>query len=279
MDIYSGFVYIWYDCKRKWFCIGSHMGSLDDGYTSSTGFMDSAIKKRPHDFRRRILEFYYGDDPKELFALEQKYLDMIKDEELCLGENKHNGTIRYYNVKKNASGLSGKAASVLKKQFWDSERGTERKKIMSKEMSENNPIKKGNVPWNKGKKCPSISEAKKGVSLNLSDDQKRRNSEIGKEIWQRPGYREKMKNRKKANPEKIAASMRGKVRSDKTKNNISESLLGKPKSNDHKENLSKKAKERWAKSENETCPSCGFVGSGPAMKRWHFNNCKHKKEE
>jgi hypothetical protein len=24
-----------------------------------------------------------------------------------------------------------------------------------------------------------------------------------------------------------------------------------------------------------TCP-CGFKGTGPNMKRWHFDNCKHK---
>ena len=23
---YFGFVYLWYDRKRKWFCLGSHMG-------------------------------------------------------------------------------------------------------------------------------------------------------------------------------------------------------------------------------------------------------------
>lgn len=273
MDIYSGFIYIWYDRKRKWFCIGSHMGSLDDGYTSSTGFMDSAIKKRPHDFRRKVLEFYYGNDPKELFALEQKYLDMIKDEELCLGENKRNGTIRYYNVKKHAIGLSGKAASVLKKQFWDSDRGAERKKIMSKEMSENNPCKKGNIPWNKGIKCPSISEAKKGVSLNLTEEQRQKRSEIGKEIWQRPGYKEKMKHRKKPDPEKISTSMRGRVHSDETKNNISKTLKGVPKSDEHKENMKKSAKNR----KPFTCPHCRFQGKGG--QRYHFDNCKHKKEE
>jgi hypothetical protein len=27
-----------------------------------------------------------------------------------------------------------------------------------------------------------------------------------------------------------------------------------------------------------TCPNCGHVGKGPMMKRWHFDNCKHKKE-
>ncbi len=24
------------------------------------------------------------------------------------------------------------------------------------------------------------------------------------------------------------------------------------------------------------CPSCGVIGKGPMMKRWHFDNCKHK---
>jgi len=270
MDIYTGFVYIWYDRKRKWFCIGSHMGSLDDGYTSSTGFMDSAIKKRPHDFKRRILEFYYGNDPKELFALEQKYLDMIKDEELCLGENKHNGTIRYYNVKKNASGLSGRAASVLKKQFWDSNRGAERKKIMSKEMQNNNfgsfRINRAHTEESKQK----ITDSKKGKKSTQSSEDR---SNIMKDLWQQPDFIEKMKNRKGPDPEKTRAFHAGRKRTNTTKNNISESLKGKPKSDEHKDNLKKAAKTR----KPFTCPHCGFQGRGGH--RYHFNNCKHKKEE
>ena len=51
----TGFVYLWYDKKKKKYCLGSHYGSIDDGYITSTGYMMKAYKKRPDDFKRRIL--------------------------------------------------------------------------------------------------------------------------------------------------------------------------------------------------------------------------------
>lgn len=90
-----GFVYIWYDSKHKRFYIGSHKGSLDDGYISSSSWMKSSYKRRPHDFKRRILKRSYFQDRKDLLDEEQKWLNLIKDEEL--GK-------RYYNLKKNAFG-------------------------------------------------------------------------------------------------------------------------------------------------------------------------------
>lgn len=268
MSIYTGFVYIWYDRKRKWFCIGSHMGSLDDGYTSSTGFMKKAYKKRPNDFKRKILEFYYGNDSKELFSIEQKYLDMIKDTELCLGENKITDTVRYYNVKKKALGISGIAASVIKKEYWNSENGRMKRVEMSETMKKNNPSKKGGVPWNKGKRCPSISMAKLGKSMNYTEEQRNRKSERSKELWTEPEYLEKMRNRKSPDYEKISDKMRGRTHDEETKARISESLLGKQKTEEHKLAMKVAAKTR----NPFTCPHCGFQGRGGH--RYHFNNCK-----
>ena len=68
------------------------MGALDDGYISSTGHFKNAFKKRPDDMKRRILA-YVSESREEMFREEQRWLDMIKDEELC---------VRYYNVKKRA---------------------------------------------------------------------------------------------------------------------------------------------------------------------------------
>ena len=271
MSIYSGFVYIWYDRKRKWFCIGSHFGTLDDGYTSSTGFMNSAFKKRPDDFKRKVLEFYYGTEHKELFLLEQKWLDMIKNEELCFGENRKNNTTKYYNVKKNASGLSGAVASELKKAFWNSEAGAERKSVMSEEM-------RGNTLGTYRKGIPCSEETKKNISAGnkgktRNKEQLERQSEITKNLWQDPDYLEKMMNRKRPDPEKIRLAQTGKKRTEETRNNISQALMGKPKTDEHKENLKKAAKTR----KSFTCPHCGFQGRGGH--RYHFNNCKQKPEE
>jgi hypothetical protein len=93
---YFGFVYIWFDRKRKRACIGSHMGSLDDGYTSSSLIFKLAYKKRPEDFVRIIIEYAENDDRKKLYEKEQYWLDCIKDEEL--GKE-------FYNLKKSATGF------------------------------------------------------------------------------------------------------------------------------------------------------------------------------
>ena len=85
---YFGFIYIWYDTEHKKFCIGSHYGALDDGYTSSTGNSESEIRKRPSDFRRRILYVLATDDRKVLHREERRWLQMIKPHEL---------RVRYYN--------------------------------------------------------------------------------------------------------------------------------------------------------------------------------------
>lgn len=97
---YYGFVYLWFDAIRRKFCIGSHYGSLDDGYVTSTGHMMRAYKKRPETFRRKILDFCFEQDPQALQKIEQKWLNFIKDEEL--------GT-KYYNLKKLATGGNGSA--------------------------------------------------------------------------------------------------------------------------------------------------------------------------
>jgi hypothetical protein len=104
MTIYQekfGFVYIWYDRKHKRFYIGSHWGFEDDGYICSSNWMRHAYRRRPQDFKRRILTRYYGNR-RGLYDIEQKWLDLIKPEELAMGKNDTNEstTIRYYNFNK-----------------------------------------------------------------------------------------------------------------------------------------------------------------------------------
>jgi hypothetical protein len=89
-----GFIYIWYDRKHKRFYVGSHWGSEDDGYICSSTWMKQAYKKRPEDFKRRILERY--DDRASGNDLEHRWLQMIKPEEL---KGK-----RYYNLRNTRFG-------------------------------------------------------------------------------------------------------------------------------------------------------------------------------
>lgn len=266
---HTGFIYIWYDRKKKWFCIGSRFGTTDDGYITSTGWMTKAHKKRPEDFKRRILEYYYGPDRLELHALEQKWLDKIKDTELCIAVNKTAGTVRYYNMKKKARGLGGIFASELRKAYWASEAGTEHKKRLSEETTKRNRERrgKGTIPWNKGKECPQISAAKRGIKTN-------------RPAWNSGMTCPSISKGRLANPTIYTNEMReaqsirqkGSKRSEETRAKQSESAKLHTKTKEHKEALSVAAQNRAAQI--LTCPHCAYTGSATAVKRWHFRNCK-----
>jgi hypothetical protein len=77
------------------FYLGSHVGPEDDGYVGSSLRMRRAIKKRPEDFRRRIIQRIYDGGQIEVRKAEQRWLQLIKSEEL---------NVRYYNLKRVAFG-------------------------------------------------------------------------------------------------------------------------------------------------------------------------------
>ena len=89
-----GFVYIWYDKKHKRYYIGSHWGTEDDGYICSSRWMRKSYKRRPQDFKRRILSRIYSNR-KDLLENEYGWLSKIKDS--YLGD-------RYYNLTKHLNG-------------------------------------------------------------------------------------------------------------------------------------------------------------------------------
>jgi len=83
-----GFVYIWYDKKRRMYYIGCHWGTIHDGHICSSNRMRNCYRRRPRDFKRRILEI---TDRNNLFEAENDWLQLIKDHEL---------NVKYYNKKK-----------------------------------------------------------------------------------------------------------------------------------------------------------------------------------
>ena len=83
-----GFVYIWYDKKRKMYYIWCHWGTEDDGYICSSNRMRNAYKRRPEDFRRRIIGKF--DNKIEMLINENEWLTLIGKENL--GK-------KYYNLK------------------------------------------------------------------------------------------------------------------------------------------------------------------------------------
>ena len=74
----SGFVYIWFDKKHKRFYVGSHWGIPIDKYVCSSNWMIAAYRRRPEDFKRRILETV-TTTRIDLYEREYAWLSLIKD--------------------------------------------------------------------------------------------------------------------------------------------------------------------------------------------------------
>jgi predicted nucleic acid-binding protein len=88
-----GFVYIWRDKKHKRFYIGSHWGTETDGYICSSSWMKQAYKKRPRDFKRRVISRIYTNR-QDLLLKECEWLHFIPTVEL--GKSYYNLT-QYLN--------------------------------------------------------------------------------------------------------------------------------------------------------------------------------------
>lgn len=102
-----GFIYVWYDRKNKMFYVGCHWGLETDKYVCSSERMRSAYRRRPGDFRRRVVQRIVNRS--ELLTEEHKWLSQIKDEEL--GK-------KFYNLSKHHFGhwsSSSDARSIAKK--------------------------------------------------------------------------------------------------------------------------------------------------------------------
>jgi hypothetical protein len=89
-----GFVYLWRDRKHNRYYIGCHWGTEDDGYVCSSRWMRNTYKRRPDDFKRRILVIVYTNK-KDLFNEEFKWISLIKESEI---------KSRYYNLNIKATG-------------------------------------------------------------------------------------------------------------------------------------------------------------------------------
>jgi len=89
-----GFVYIWRDRKHNRFYIGCHWGKEDDGYICSSRWMRKSFKRRPNDFKRRILSRVYTNRA-DLVEKEYKWLQLIPKE--CLGKDYYNHRTHKFN--------------------------------------------------------------------------------------------------------------------------------------------------------------------------------------
>lgn len=270
---YHGFIYLWFDRRRKKFCLGSHMGALDDGYISSTGHFKNAFKKRPDDMKRRILA-YVSESREEMFREEQRWLDMIKDEELC---------VRYYNVKKRACGQDPRIAAESIRASWENEgirqsRIEKKKEWYKTEKGQEAKINLGNRRRGidvSDKTRQLISEKASGRvhTEEMNINQSKRLKE-----WYKTEEGLKLKAKLSENDNPLF-TYEGHSHTEETRIQIGNTLRerianGELFNEEHRKNLSKATKGK-PKTKIQ-CSVCGdFVDPGNG-KRWHFGNCKHK---
>lgn len=220
-----GFVYIWMDKKHKRFYVGCHWGREDDGYICSSTWMKNAYKRRPLDFKRRILSIV-TTNKKDLLGEEHKWLMLIKEEEL--GK-------RYYNLKISSTDGwwvdDNKSLSVKQKisktkiAYWNSPDSDEARKKISDYNIENGikpPSREGKPGWNKGL-------TKETDSRVLASSEKHSKTKIT--YWNSPDSDESRK--------KLSDNNTGKHHTEETKRKISESNKGRIVSEDTREKIGK----------------------------------------
>jgi hypothetical protein len=101
---YAGFIYEWTNMKTGSKYLGSHKGTVDDGYIGSGKAFLKALKRHGvSSFTREILEFV--EHETDIFKREQYYLD----ERQCATSRK------YYNISPTAGGGDSGAGDKISK--------------------------------------------------------------------------------------------------------------------------------------------------------------------
>lgn len=172
----SGFVYIWYDRKHKRFYIGCHWGKETDGYICSSPWMKQAHKRRPEDFKRRIIKRVYTSR-QDLFLEENRWLQMIKPSEM---------KSKYYNLR------------IIEYTHWSADKDTAlsvREKISKSKLGKKRPKwvcdKIAKIQTGKKRK-PHTKETRLKMSISMRNNQPDRsgskNPAFGKR-WYNDGKR------------------------------------------------------------------------------------------
>lgn len=94
----EAFVYCWTDHKTQKLYVGSHKGSIDDGYICSSKYMMKEYTIRPQDFTRQIVAEGKFQDIRKLEEVILKSVNAALNEQFY---NKHNNDGKFYNTSHN----------------------------------------------------------------------------------------------------------------------------------------------------------------------------------
>lgn len=273
----NSFVYIWLNLTDNKKYIGYHKGDKNDGYICS-----SKNSRFWEDFNNKSIVW----ERKIIFEGNQH--ECLKEEQRILKEIDINSD-EYYNnargkdiiwtdeVRKKASDSHIKRwlniteeeyakhvnrTSISSKMFWSSLSEDEKKQFISK-----------------------ISDGVKSAWEDLSEDEKIKR--IQKSADGHRGLNYHSDEWKKELSNRLMGNNFGSLQSEESREKKRQLFLfnknpGKNKSPETRKKLSDAAKGKtpWNKGKKIkqiTCPHCGKIGGNGLMQRWHFDNCKSKK--
>lgn len=201
-----GFVYIWYDRKRKMYYIGSHWGTEDDGYICSSNRMRNVYKRRPHDFSRKVIKRVYTDR-KTLLEQEEKWLKKAEHKKEKYYNINFSCTHHWLSDEKSRLSVSEKISNALKGHVQSEEtkakrsaklKGRKRDPEIGRKISEAKR-KAFQMKREKGLSCFEgkaaenlIKARQKMKGTTLSEEQKEVLRQRTLEKWQDPEYAEKV---------------------------------------------------------------------------------------
>ena len=89
----ESFLYCWTDNVKSMLYVGVHKGNEDDGYISSSKYLNKEYKERPDDFTRQIIAHGVRNDIRDLEAAVLKSINAASDLSFY---NKSNSDGKFY---------------------------------------------------------------------------------------------------------------------------------------------------------------------------------------
>ena len=227
-----GFVYLWYDKKHKRYYVGCHWGHVDDGYICSSSWMMKSYKRRPQDFKRRILKTNIQHRPN-MYLEEGRYLSMISEDEI----KPKNDKPRYYNLKITTDNLwhqydkkvktIGEKISKAKMGKSNGKHSEETKRKMSRVKKERAKARKEKREYIESM-CPELAILRNELLEGRNKLIKITRSNSSKKTWQNMTEEaKKIRSKKLSEANKGCIGRTGQTLTEEHKRKISESKKGK----------------------------------------------------
>lgn len=164
----EAFVYCWTDKKTNMLYVGSHKGSIDDGYICSSKYMLEEYNKRPSDFSRQIVATGLHEQMRRLESSILLSIDAASDKKFY---NMHNNN-GVYILKKHTE--------LTKMKISNSEKG----KIVSEKSKQKMRLSK-------------LGEKNNRYGIKLSEKTKKKMSESAKGRVFTEEHKKKLSEKKK----------------------------------------------------------------------------------